>query len=136
VSPHAVEPGLARAAVSRQVRPPLTRYKVIQWLMFQMGGHCWAAHRASDKIPHMKKAIVAPEFPCYPSDWHFSPGIEASGFVFLSGITGVRPDQSVATDAATQFHGLHPVLERVLNRGWFATHVHAQLLELKAILVS
>jgi enamine deaminase RidA (YjgF/YER057c/UK114 family) len=51
----------------------------------------------------MRKVIVAPEFPCYPSDWHFSPAIEASGFVFFSGITGARPDQSVASDPPTQF---------------------------------
>lgn len=51
----------------------------------------------------MRKVIVAPEFPCYPNDWHFSPAIEASGFVFFSGITGVRPDQSVASDPPTQF---------------------------------
>jgi enamine deaminase RidA (YjgF/YER057c/UK114 family) len=51
----------------------------------------------------MRKVIVAPEFPHYPSDWHFSPAIEVSGFVFFSGITGVRPDQSVASDPRTQF---------------------------------
>ena len=51
----------------------------------------------------MRKVIVAPEFPCYPNEWHFSPAIETSGFVFFSGITGVRPDQSVASDPPTQF---------------------------------
>jgi len=51
----------------------------------------------------MRKVIVAPEFPRYPRDWHFSPAIEASGFVFFSGITGVHPDQSVASDPSMQF---------------------------------
>jgi enamine deaminase RidA (YjgF/YER057c/UK114 family) len=51
----------------------------------------------------MRKVIVAPEFPHYPGDWHFSQAIEVGGFVFFSGITGVRPDQSVASDPPTQF---------------------------------
>jgi enamine deaminase RidA (YjgF/YER057c/UK114 family) len=36
-------------------------------------------------------------------DWHFSPAIETAGFVFFSGLTGVRPDQSIASDPSTQF---------------------------------
>ena len=51
----------------------------------------------------MKKVIVAPEFPRYPGDWHFSPALEAGGFVFFSGITGVHPDQSIESDPPTQF---------------------------------
>ena len=51
----------------------------------------------------MRKVIVAPEFPDYSRDWHFSPAIETGGFVFLSGITGVAPDQTVASDPVTQF---------------------------------
>jgi len=51
----------------------------------------------------MRKVIVAPEFSNFPKDWHFSPGIDTGGFVFFSGITGVRPDQSLSSDPATQF---------------------------------
>ena len=54
-------------------------------------------------MPGMRKIIVAPEFPNYPEDWHFSPAIDTGGFVVLSGITGVRPDQSLSSDPATQF---------------------------------
>src|SRR6516225_1380192 len=50
-----------------------------------------------DKMPGMRKIIVAPEFPNYPEDWHFSPAIDTGGFVVLSGITGVRPDQSLSS---------------------------------------
>jgi enamine deaminase RidA (YjgF/YER057c/UK114 family) len=51
----------------------------------------------------MRKTIVAPEFPNYPAEWHFSPALETGGFVFFSGITGVRPDGTVAADPADQF---------------------------------
>ena len=51
----------------------------------------------------MRKVIVAPEFPDYVREWHFSPAIDTAGFVFFSGITGVHPDQSLASDPATQF---------------------------------
>lgn len=51
----------------------------------------------------MKKVVVAREFPIYPSDWHFSPALDTGGFVFFSGVTGVRPDQSIALDPPSQF---------------------------------
>jgi enamine deaminase RidA (YjgF/YER057c/UK114 family) len=51
----------------------------------------------------MRKVIIAPEFPNDVRDWHFSPAIDTAGFVFFSGITGVRPDQSLASDPTTQF---------------------------------
>ncbi len=70
----------------------------------------------------MRKVIVAPEFPRYPSDWHYSPAIEASGFVFFSGITGVHPDASVASDAPTQFRD-------VLRRLHTESHLSPRLIE-------
>src|SRR5215467_5497186 len=63
----------------------------------------------------MRKVIVAPEFPHYPRDWHFSPAIEASGFVFFSGITGVRPDQSIASDPLAQFRDVFRFVEMHLR---------------------
>jgi enamine deaminase RidA (YjgF/YER057c/UK114 family) len=54
----------------------------------------------------MRKVIVAPEFPRYLNHWHFSPALEVSGLVFFSGITGVRPDQSLASDPPTQFRDM------------------------------
>jgi enamine deaminase RidA (YjgF/YER057c/UK114 family) len=51
----------------------------------------------------MRKVIVAPEFPSYPRDWHFSPAVETGAFLFFSGITGVHADKTVASDPRTQF---------------------------------
>ena len=51
----------------------------------------------------MKKVIVPPEFAHYPRDWHFSPGIDDGEYVFFSGVTGVRPDSTIAGDPETQF---------------------------------
>jgi enamine deaminase RidA (YjgF/YER057c/UK114 family) len=55
-------------------------------------------------MPDMHKVIIAPEFPNYPKDWHFSPAIDTGRLVFFSGITGVRPDQTLALDPPAQFH--------------------------------
>lgn len=51
----------------------------------------------------MRKVILTPEFAHYPRDWHFSPGIDTGDFIFLSGITGTRPDRTLAPDPETQF---------------------------------
>lgn len=50
-----------------------------------------------------KKPIVPADFAHFSSDWHMSPGIDAGGFVFLSGITGVRADGGLSRDPKTQF---------------------------------
>lgn len=51
----------------------------------------------------VRKVIIAPEFASYPKDWHFSPALDTGGFVFFSGITGVRPDRTLANDPRAQF---------------------------------
>ena len=51
----------------------------------------------------MKRTMTTPEFANYPGDWHLSPVLDTGEFVFLSGITGVRPDGSLSDDAGTQF---------------------------------
>ena len=51
----------------------------------------------------MKSVILPPAFAHYPDDWQLSPGIDTGDFVFFSGITGARPDRSVAADPAQQF---------------------------------
>jgi enamine deaminase RidA (YjgF/YER057c/UK114 family) len=51
----------------------------------------------------MRKIIVAPDFPNYPRDWHFSPALDTGSFVFFSGITGVRPDLTLAAEPSLQF---------------------------------
>jgi enamine deaminase RidA (YjgF/YER057c/UK114 family) len=51
----------------------------------------------------MRRMIVAREFSDYPEKWHFAPVLDTGDFVFLSGVTGVRPDLSVSDDPETQF---------------------------------
>jgi enamine deaminase RidA (YjgF/YER057c/UK114 family) len=51
----------------------------------------------------VKKVIVTREFANYPRDWHFSPGLDTGDYVFFSGITGTRPDLTIAKDPETQF---------------------------------
>jgi len=51
----------------------------------------------------VRKVIVTPYFANYPSEWHFSPGLDTGDFVFFSGITGTRPDLSIANDPESQF---------------------------------
>ena len=61
----------------------------------------------------MKKPIVPPAFAHYPEEWHFSPLIESGDFIFVSGVTSCRPDDTVSADPETQFRdaftfmGLH-----------------------------
>jgi len=63
----------------------------------------------------MRKIIVAPEFSNYPRDWHFSPVLDTGAFVFFSGITGARPDQSLATDPSQQFRDAFRFVEMHLK---------------------
>jgi enamine deaminase RidA (YjgF/YER057c/UK114 family) len=51
----------------------------------------------------VRKVIVTPHFANYPGEWHFSPGLDTGDFVFFSGITGTRPDLSIANDPESQF---------------------------------
>jgi enamine deaminase RidA (YjgF/YER057c/UK114 family) len=51
----------------------------------------------------MKKTIAAPQFGHFPERWHLSPALDTGDFVFLSGVTGCRPDDTVAGDAEAQF---------------------------------
>jgi enamine deaminase RidA (YjgF/YER057c/UK114 family) len=51
----------------------------------------------------MHKVLVPSEFSTVPDHWHFAPILDTGDFVFLSGITGVRPDLSLSDDPETQF---------------------------------
>ncbi len=51
----------------------------------------------------MRKTYSAPDFAHFHDTWHLSPALDAGGFVFFSGVTGCRPDGSVAEDPETQF---------------------------------
>jgi hypothetical protein len=40
----------------------------------------------------MPTVLAAPEFAHFVRDWHLAPVLDTGDFVFLSGITGARPD--------------------------------------------
>ena len=50
-----------------------------------------------------KTSFVPPQIQSYYDDWHFSPGREARGFVFLSGFTGVGLDGVLPAEPERQF---------------------------------
>jgi enamine deaminase RidA (YjgF/YER057c/UK114 family) len=58
-------------------------------------------HVLTERI--MRKMFVPGEFSDIPDLWHFAPVLDTGEFVFLSGITGVRPDGSLSDDPETQF---------------------------------
>lgn len=64
----------------------------------------------------MTTTIVPEEFAHFVTDWRFSPGIEAGGFVFFSGITGARSDLSVAVDPEQQFREAFEFLDVYLTK--------------------
>jgi enamine deaminase RidA (YjgF/YER057c/UK114 family) len=47
--------------------------------------------------------ITPPAFEHFPEQWHLSPALDTGEFVFFSGVTGCRPDGSVASNPAQQF---------------------------------
>jgi enamine deaminase RidA (YjgF/YER057c/UK114 family) len=63
----------------------------------------------------MKKVTYAEEFAHFVKDWRLSPGMDTGDFVFFSGITGARPDLSVASDPEQQFRETFRYLLRNLE---------------------
>ena len=59
----------------------------------------------------MKRTLAAPQFAHYSGEWHLSPVLETGDFVFLSGQTGWRPDDTVASDPEDQFRDVFRSLE-------------------------
>ena len=51
----------------------------------------------------VRQTVSAPEFAHYPTDWHFSPALDTGDFVFFSGQTGCRPDNSVSLRLRSSF---------------------------------
>ena len=63
----------------------------------------------------MKKTLSAPAFARYPNDWHLSPVLDTGDFVFFSGVTGTRPDGTVAPDPETQIRDTFAFLKSNLE---------------------
>ena len=62
-------------------------------------------------------AITPPIFENDYRDWRMSPGLAGYGFVFLTGLTGTRPDGSISTEPETQFRAAFRNIEAVLSQG-------------------
>ncbi len=64
-----------------------------------------------------KKSIIPPDLDSYYQDWHMSPGLIYNDFVFLTGITGTRPDGTISLDAAEQIRQAFQTVESILAEG-------------------
>jgi len=62
----------------------------------------------------MKTPLAPPTFAHFIEDWHLSPALDAGEFVFFSGVTGARPDLTVAEDPETQIREAFGFLEETL----------------------
>jgi enamine deaminase RidA (YjgF/YER057c/UK114 family) len=58
---------------------------------------------------------IPSDFSRFEGDWHLSRAIDAGKFVFLSGVTGCRPDYSVADDPEVQFREAFQFLGEALQ---------------------
>jgi enamine deaminase RidA (YjgF/YER057c/UK114 family) len=63
----------------------------------------------------MKSTLSPPAFSHFIEDWHFSPVLDTGEFVFFSGVTGARPDLTVAADPETQIRDAFEFLKEHLT---------------------
>lgn len=54
-------------------------------------------------------------FSNFRDDWHLTPAVVAGDLVFLSGVTGCKPDYTVSSDPETQFRNAFEFLEYALK---------------------
>ena len=62
-----------------------------------------------------KKAIIPPGMESLYRDWRMSPGLECGGFVFLTGMNGVRLDDTLSTDPSEQIRDAFAQVQMVLR---------------------
>ena len=62
----------------------------------------------------MNSAQTHPDFSHFSDDWHLARAFDAGEFVFLSGVTGCRPDYTVSDDPETQFRDAFEFLGNAL----------------------
>jgi enamine deaminase RidA (YjgF/YER057c/UK114 family) len=62
----------------------------------------------------MKSTLSPPAFAHFIADWHLSPVLDTGEFAFLSGITGARPDLTVAADPEAQIRDAFAFLKEHL----------------------
>lgn len=61
-------------------------------------------------------SVVPPELETYYEDWHMSPGRFAGGLLFMTGMTGHRPDGTFADDPEEQIRDAFIKIDRVLEK--------------------
>jgi enamine deaminase RidA (YjgF/YER057c/UK114 family) len=61
------------------------------------------------------RPIVPQELQAYNEDWHMSPGLIAGGLLFMTGMTGYRPDDTFATDPEQQIRDAFTKIGSVLE---------------------
>ena len=67
--------------------------------------------------------ITTPELADYRDEWHMSPGVESNGLLFLTGMTGHRPD-GASSDPETQIRDAFAKVDAVLrSAGLDSSHV-------------
>lgn len=65
----------------------------------------------------MRKTFSAPAFSHFHDQWHLSPGLDTGEYIFFSGVTGCRPDGTVAGDPEKQFQEAFTFLGETLAAG-------------------
>lgn len=65
----------------------------------------------------MRETFSAPSFSDLHDQWHLSPGLDTGAYVFFSGVTGCRPDGTVARDPEEQFRDAFTFLGETLAAG-------------------
>ncbi len=61
------------------------------------------------------KPIVPSELRTYYEDWRMSPGLQADGFLFLTGFTGTGVDGTLSADPGTQIRAAFDKVALVLT---------------------
>ncbi|MDX8460008.1 Rid family hydrolase [Mesorhizobium humile] len=64
-----------------------------------------------------KKAIIPSGMEPLYRDWRMSPGLECSGFVFLTGFNGIRLDGTLSADPSEQIWDAFIQVQMVLQEG-------------------
>lgn len=63
----------------------------------------------------MKSTLSPAAFSHFIGDWHLSPVLDTGDLIFFSGVTGVRPDLTVAADPETQIRDIFEFLKQHLK---------------------
>jgi enamine deaminase RidA (YjgF/YER057c/UK114 family) len=63
-----------------------------------------------------QKNVVPSELETYYQDWHMSPGRIAGGLLYMTGMTGHRPDGTFANDAEDEIRDAFDKIDSVLRK--------------------